>query len=93
VLALRYLNDSGKSRALNLGTGRGHSVKEVIAEVERTTGREVAREIAPRRPGDPPALVADPSLAERVLRWKARYSLDQIVATAWQWMQRHPVRS
>ena len=91
VLALHHLGESQKSLAVNLGTGQGHSVKQIIAEVERVTGRAVPHDIAPRRPGDPPSLVADPSLAERVLRWKARYSLHQIVATAWKWMQNQPL--
>jgi len=91
VLALHHLDQSDQSLALNLGTGTGHSVKEVIASVEKATGRKVPHSIAARRPGDPPSLVADPSLAQRQLRWKARYSLDQIVATAWKWMEHQPV--
>jgi UDP-glucose-4-epimerase GalE len=91
VLALHHLDQSGKSLAVNLGTGTGHSVKEVIACVEKATGRAVPHSIAPRRPGDPPALVADPSLAQQLLRWKARYTLDHIVSTAWKWMQNQSV--
>jgi UDP-glucose 4-epimerase len=86
VMGLEYLEHGG-STALNLGTGRGNSVNEVIATIERVTGREVPRRMAPRRAGDPPELVADPSRAEKVLNWKAKRSLEQIVATAWNWDQ------
>jgi len=86
VLGLEYLR-RGESAAMNLGTGRGHSVKEVVSAVERITGRKVPALVAPRRPGDPPELVADPGLAEKLLQWKARYSLDDIIRTAWKWAQ------
>jgi len=80
--------DKGESAALNLGTGQGYSVKEVISTIERVTGRKVPWRMAPRRPGDPPALIADPSRAERVLNWKAKRSLEDIVSTAWKWAER-----
>jgi UDP-glucose 4-epimerase len=80
--------DTGESAALNLGTGQGHSVKEVISTIEKVTGRKVPWRLAQRRPGDPPALIADPSRAEKVLNWKAKRSLDDIVATAWRWAER-----
>jgi UDP-arabinose 4-epimerase len=85
--ALEHLAGGGNSLALNLGTGRGYSVKEVLNKVEQVTGRRVPTRIAARRPGDPPALVADPALAQKLLRWKATRSLDDIVTTAWRWMQ------
>lgn len=88
VLALQELSKEDASFALNLGTGRGNSVLEVINEVERVTGKQVQRKIVPRRPGDPPALVADPSRAQQHLRWKAQYGLHEIVRTAWHWKQR-----
>jgi UDP-glucose 4-epimerase len=86
VLGLEHL-EQGSSAALNLGTGRGHSVDEVISTIERISGRQVPKRLAPRRAGDPPELVADPSRAEKVLNWKARRSLDEIVSTAWKWDQ------
>jgi UDP-glucose-4-epimerase GalE len=92
VLALKYLADGGDSVALNLGTGHGYSVKEVLDKVEEVTGREVPKRVAARRAGDPPALVADPRRAEHLLRWKATRSLDGIVSTAWKWMQRQDSR-
>jgi UDP-glucose-4-epimerase GalE len=89
VAALEYLRAGGASRALNLGTGRGHSVRDVIAAVERVSGRPVPAREAPRRPGDPPVLVADPTRAGAVLGWHPRLSdLETIVATAWAWHAR-----
>ncbi len=87
VLGLEYL-DKNDSTQLNLGTGRGHSVKEVISTIERVTGRKVPAKVVTRRAGDPPALVADPSRAKKLLNWKAKRSLDEIVSTAWQWSER-----
>ena len=86
VLGLDYLAE-GQSAALNLGTGQGYSVREVISTIERVSGRKVPTRKASRRPGDPAALVADPSRAENLLQWKAKYSLDRIVSTAWNWAE------
>ncbi len=88
VRALEYLGAGGSSVALNLGTGRGHSVKEVLDEIERVTGRPLPRKVGPRRAGDPPALVADPSRANQLLGWKAPRSLTEIIASAWNWTQK-----
>jgi UDP-glucose 4-epimerase len=88
VRALQHLERGGDSLALNLGTGRGHSVLEVIQAAETVVGRPVRCQVGPRRAGDPPALVANPSQAEKILAWKARYGLPEIVATAWAWMQK-----
>jgi UDP-glucose 4-epimerase len=80
-----------KSLRYNLGTGRGHSVKEVIRAVEEVGGRKVPVEYAPRRVGDPAALVADPAAVKRDLGWKPRFeSLRGIVETAWRWHEKHP---
>ena len=84
VLGLEYL-DKKNSVALNLGTGRGHSVREVLSTIERVTGRRVPQRAASPRPGDPRQLVANPTRAEELLRWKARRSLEEIIATAWKW--------
>ena len=94
VRALQHLErgsdeEGGDSLAINLGTGRGHSVLEVIQAVENATGRPVRREIGPRRPGDPPVLVADPAMAQRVLGWTAKRNLTDIVSSAWTWMQKN----
>jgi UDP-glucose-4-epimerase GalE len=87
VLALKHLADGNTSFVANLGTGRGHSVREVIGAVEEVTGRTVDWRSGPRRPGDPPILVADPSRAHALLGWQATRSLSQMVASAWTWMQ------
>jgi UDP-arabinose 4-epimerase len=89
VRALQYLEKGGDSLAINLGTGRGHSVLEVIQAAENATGRPVRRTIGPRRPGDPPVLVADPAKAQRVLGWTAKRNLADIVSSAWIWMQKN----
>lgn len=90
VKALRHLEDQDESIAVNLGTGRGDSVLEIIAAVEKATGRKVPSRIVERRPGDPPALVAEPSLAQERLKWKAQRSLESIVSSAWKWWQKKP---
>ena len=89
VRALQYLEKGGDSLAINLGTGRGHSVLEVIQAAEKATGRPVRRTIGPRRPGDPPVLVADPAKAQKVLGWTAKRNLADIVSSAWAWMQKN----
>ncbi len=89
LAALDYLGRGGKSAALNLGTGQGHSVKEVIRTCEEVTKRTIPAEIAPRREGDPPMLVASPDRARQVLGWNAkRSSLKDIVEDAWAWQAR-----
>jgi UDP-arabinose 4-epimerase len=87
VKALEHLQAGKESFAANLGTGRGHSVREVVAAVEAVTGKPVPLRMVPRRPGDPPALVADPRRAESLLQWKAQRSFQETVATAWNWME------
>jgi UDP-arabinose 4-epimerase len=89
VAALGHLLAGGASLALNLGTGAGHSVREVIAAAERVTGRRITRREMPRRAGDPPVLVADVARARASLGWQARVSdLDSILGTAWAWHSR-----
>lgn len=87
VIALQHLIAGKPSFTVNLGTGQGSSVKEVITAVEEVTGRKVPTKIVPRRPGDPPALVADPSKAQQILNWKTKRTLRDSVSTAWKWMQ------
>jgi len=88
VLGLEYLS-KGESGAMNLGTGKGYSVHEVVATVEKVTGHKVPTHIGPRRAGDPAELVADPGRAEKLLNWKAKRSLEEIVASAWKWASRN----
>ena len=89
VSALARLRGGGAGIALNLGTGQGHSVRKVIAAAEAVSGRKVPARDAPRRPGDPPVLVADPSLASKTLGWQARHSsIETIIGTALAWHTR-----
>jgi UDP-glucose 4-epimerase len=91
VLALQAVIDTGKSTVYNLGTGRPHSVCEVIKAVERVTGRTVPWTLAPRRPGDPAVLYAAAQKAHRELRWTPKHpALEDIVVTAWEWHRAHP---
>ncbi|MBS3763593.1 MAG: UDP-glucose 4-epimerase, partial [Planctomycetes bacterium] len=75
----------------NLGTGDGHTVREVIDTVRAVSGRDFSVVEGERRPGDPPALVSSPEKARTELGWEPGYAeLDQIVETAWQWHSSHP---
>ncbi|MFQ5416547.1 MAG: UDP-glucose 4-epimerase GalE [Myxococcota bacterium] len=88
--ALERLGE-GSGLCLNLGTGRGFSVREVVESCRRASGRDIPVEEGPRRAGDPPELVADSARARQLLGWTARYEdLDAIVETAWRWHSRHP---
>ena len=89
VSALRYLENGGETTALNLGTGRGYSVREVMAAAARVTGTAPPCRQVGRRSGDPPILVADASAARRVLGFKAKWTdLDAIIASAWVWYRK-----
>lgn len=85
IRALRYLTDGGATDVCNLGTGKGSSVKEVIAGVERALNRAVPQTHEPRRAGDPPRLVAEASRAREKLGWKPEKTLDQIIDSALAW--------
>ena len=88
VVALDYLASGGGSIAVNLGTGTGHSVRQVVSIVEEVTGVVLPQRISPRRAGDPPILVADSSRAEKLLHWKASRSLLDGISSAWRWVRR-----
>jgi UDP-glucose-4-epimerase GalE len=89
VNAVENLLEGRSVGARNLGSGRGHSNRQVLAAVERVLGRPVPVEEAPRRPGDPPELVADASLFQREFGWKPHHSdLTTVVTTAWAWLRR-----
>lgn len=86
LLALKHLTRTGRSLCVNLGTGQGHSVMEVIQAVQQVTGKPVAYRLTGRRPGDPPALVAKVDKASSELGWKpAIIDIRDIVSTAWNW--------
>jgi UDP-arabinose 4-epimerase len=98
VAALRYLLDGGATAAFNLGTGQGLSIRQIIRAVEEVTGRKVPASICPRRPGDPPELVASGRLAEQALGVEPVSSdLRTIIRTAWDWRLKcgpsHPAAS
>jgi len=90
ILAMEKLRD-GTQMFLNLGTGRGYSVKQIIAAAEQVTGRRVPHVIGAPRPGDAVALYADATRARQVLGWQPRYTeATDIIRTAWDWFRRHP---
>lgn len=90
LLALERLRKFGSSDVYNLGTGTGFSVKEVIDAAVNVTGREIRTAIAPRRPGDPPVLVASPEKAIKELGWKPKYNnIEKILQDAWNWHKNH----
>jgi UDP-glucose 4-epimerase len=90
VAALRHLLGGAASITVNLGTGRGHSVLELVAAFERASGRPVPYEVVARRPGDVAACYADASLAARVLGWRATRDLERMCVDAWRWQSANP---
>jgi UDP-glucose-4-epimerase GalE len=86
LLALQYLLSGKPSGCFNLGTGHGHSVREILDQISGVTGRKLDVSVKPRRPGDPAVLVADPTNAKTILGFRPRYSdLRTIVSSAWKW--------
>ncbi|MDM0045165.1 UDP-glucose 4-epimerase GalE [Variovorax dokdonensis] len=90
VAALRHAKARAGLFAVNLGTGAGASVLEVITAFEKASGRKVAYKIGPRRTGDVPASVADTSLARSLLGWQAQRGLNQMCVDSWRWQQANP---
>ena len=90
VAALRRLLDTPGSLTVNLGTGRGCSVLEVVRAYAAASGREIPHRVVARRPGDVAACYADPALAGRLLGWQARHDLDRMCADSWRWQQHNP---
>lgn len=94
ALALRHLLDGGSSHALNLGNGRGYSVFEILDAIEAVTGDAVPHQIGVRRAGDPARLVADATLAQKILGWTPRHSeLHDLLTDAWRWEQKRRGRA
>jgi len=90
LLALQSITP-GSYQAFNVATGTGHSVQEVVQAAERVTGKKVPAVVAPRREGDPPRLVADPSLIMKTLGWRPKYAaIETIIDTAWRWHSKFP---
>jgi UDP-glucose 4-epimerase len=90
VAAVRRLLDHAGSFTVNLGTGRGYSVLEVVAAYAAASGREVPYDVQPRRPGDVAACYADPALAQALLGWSARHDLARMCADSWRWQSTNP---
>jgi UDP-glucose 4-epimerase len=91
ISALKYLRHGGNSDFINLGTGHGYSVLEVIESARKVTGQPIPVSTAGRRAGDPPKLVADAAKAQKVLGWTAAQSdLPTILKSQWEWRKKHP---
>ena len=90
VAALRYLFDAARSLTVNLGTGRGCSVLEVVRAYAQASGRDIPYDIVARRPGDVAACYADPARAEELLGWRARLGLQRMCADSWRWQSLNP---
>ncbi|KJZ82377.1 UDP-glucose 4-epimerase [Candidatus Liberibacter solanacearum] len=90
VMALEYLLNGGDNIAINLGTGNGSTVKEILSTIRRIYGCTFPISYAPRRVGDPPALVADNKKAKNVLGWSPKYTLNDIIKSAWNWHLKNP---
>ena len=91
VRSVQYLLDGGNTLAINLGTGTGTTVQELLTTVEVVSGRNLPTTFKSRRPGDSPTLVANNELAMKVLQWQPRFSLEEIVQSAWHWHSHFPV--
>jgi UDP-glucose 4-epimerase len=89
IKALDHLSGGGATVSLNVGTGVGSSVMDVIHATERISGMQVPYEVVGRRAGDPVATYADPTKVEQTLGWRATHDLDAIVASAWAWHSTH----
>jgi UDP-glucose 4-epimerase len=90
VRALDYLAGGGATVGLNVGTGVGSSVMEVIKSTERIGGCTVPMELTARRAGDPMTVYADPTLVRDTLQWSPQHGLETIIETAWRWHSTHP---
>jgi UDP-glucose 4-epimerase len=88
--ALRRLLDAPGSYTVNLGTGRGYSVLDVVTRYAAASGRDIPYAIMPRRPGDIAACYADPSLARELLGWTAQHDLARMCEDSWRWQQMNP---
>lgn len=90
IKALEYMKHTDESNAFNLGSGGGYSNLEILNTARAVTGHQIPAEFAARRPGDPPELIASSEKAERILGWKRRFNIEDIIASAWKWHSAHP---
>ena len=91
VKAVEYLLAGRDSLTVNLGTGQGYSVMDVLKAYSDVVGRPIPYQVVDRRPGDIATCYADPSLAEKLLGWKARRNLGQMCADSWRWQSQNPM--
>jgi UDP-glucose 4-epimerase len=89
-MALNFLDEDKGSLIVNVGTGHGHSVREVIDMAEKVSGLNVPYEVVGRRLGDPPMIYADPTFAQKSLNWKSQLGLEEIVRSSFDWYQKNP---
>jgi UDP-glucose 4-epimerase len=90
VAALDYLAGHAGVTTVNLGTGQGYSVLDVVRAFEQASGRAVPYEVVARRPGDIAACYADPGLAASLLGWRAEYGIERMCADSWRWQSGNP---
>jgi len=90
IRALGYLRRGGESQFLNLGSGHGYSVLEVIECARKVTGKSIPIKVEPPRAGDPARLVANATKAREIMGWKPGLGLETIIRSAWEWKLRHP---
>jgi len=90
VAALRYLADHDGVTTVNLGTGRGYSVLDVVKAFEQASGRKIPYDVVARRPGDIAACYADPTLAQKLFGWRASYGIERMCIDAWRWQSSNP---
>ena len=90
VMALNFLDEDKGSLIVNVGTGHGHSVREVIDMAKKVSGLNVPYEVVGRRLGDPPMIYADPAFAQESLNWKSQLGLEEIVRSSFDWYQKNP---
>ncbi|WP_439687027.1 UDP-glucose 4-epimerase GalE [Cupriavidus oxalaticus] len=90
LAALVYLRDQGRGMTVNLGTGHGYSVLEVVEAYQRASGRPVPYEIVARRPGDIASCYADPALANQLLGWRAQHGIERMCQDSWRWQSMNP---
>jgi len=90
---IKFLKESAQEARVeiyNIGTGKGYSVKEMIAAFEKASGRKLNTKIDEPRPGDLPCIYCDPTLAEKNLGWKAKYGIDDMCESMWNWQSKNP---
>ena len=90
VAALRSMKKDRRSITVNLGTGKGVSVSELVSAFEKATGRKIACQFVGRRPGDVAACYSDPGLAEEILGWRAEKNVEQMCEDSWRWQSMNP---